>query len=52
MNGNNSNQNSNIFDENFCIKCRDPKSGQEELSMVTSGLRGRGNKLIQYTDFI
>ena len=48
MDGNNSKQNTDIFDENCCIKCRNPKSGQEELSMVTRGL----NKSIQYSDFI
>ena len=47
MDDNNSNQNNNFFDENFCIKCCDLKSGQEELSVVTRGL----DKLIQYSDF-
>ena len=44
----NRNQNNNVYDENFCIKCCDLKSGQEELSVVTRGL----DKLIQYSDFI
>ena len=29
--------NSNVFDENFCIKCHDPKLGQEKLLVVTRG---------------
>ena len=48
MDGKNSNQNNNVFDENFCIKCRDSKSGKEELSVVTRGF----NKVIQHSDFI
>ena len=44
----NSKQNNDIFDENCCIKCLDPKSGQEELSVITRGL----DKLTQYSDFI
>ena len=48
MDDNCSNQNNNVFSENCCIKCRDLKSGQEELSVVTRGL----DKLIQYSDFI
>ena len=47
MDDNNSKQNNDIFVENCCIKCHDPKSGQEELS-VTREL----DKLIQYDDFI
>ena len=42
------NQNNNVFRENCYIKCRDPKSEQEELSVVTREL----DKLIQYIDFI
>ena len=38
MDDNNSNQNNNMFYENFCFKFRDPKSGQEIPSMVTSGI--------------
>ena len=48
MNDNNSNQNNNVFDENFCIKCCDLKLRQEELSVVTREF----DKLIQYSDFI
>ena len=48
MDDNNSKQNNDIFDENRFIKCRDPKSRQEVLSVVTRGL----GKLIQYSDFI
>ena len=44
MDGNNSNQNNNVFRENCCINCRDPKSGQKELSVIS--------RLIQYSDFI
>ena len=48
MDGNNSNQYKNLFDENGCMKCRDPNWGQKQLSVVTRRL----DKLIQYTDFI
>ena len=47
MDDNNSNQNNNVFDEDFYIKCCGLKSGQEELSVVTKGL----DKLVQYSDF-
>ena len=48
MDDSSSKQNNGDFDENCCIKCRDPKSGQKELSVVTR----RFDKLIQYSDFI
>ena len=48
MDDNSSNQNNNVFDEDFCIKCCDLKSGQEELSVVTRGL----DKFIKTSDFI
>ena len=48
MDDNNSNQYKNVFDENGCMKCRDPKWGQKQLSVVTRRL----DKLTHYTDFI
>ena len=30
--------NNNVFDDTFCIKCRDPKLGQEKLSVVIRGV--------------
>ena len=35
MDDKNSNQYKNAFDENGCIKCRDPKWGQKQLFVVT-----------------
>ena len=40
-------QNKNACDKNCCIKCHDPKCGQEEPSVVPRGL----DKLIKYIDF-
>ena len=37
MDDSKNNQNNNVFDESFCIKCCDLKSGREELSMVNKG---------------
>ena len=48
MDDKNSNQYKNVFDENGCMKCRDPNWRQKQLSVVTRRL----DKLIQYIDFI
>ena len=48
MDDKNSNQLKNVFDENGCMKCRDPNWRQKQLSVVTRRL----DKLIQYIDFI
>lgn len=52
MDDSKNNQNNNVFDECFCIKCCDLKSGREELSMVNKGFDKLIDKFVQLSDFI
>ena len=52
MDDSKNNQNNNVFDESFCIKCCDLKSGREELSMVNKGFNKLIDKFVQLSDFI
>lgn len=52
MDDSKNNQNNNVFDECFCIKCYDLKSGREELSMVNKGFDKLIDKFVQLSDFI
>ena len=52
MDDSKNNQNNNVFDESFCIKCCDLKSGREELSMVNKGFDKLIDKFVQLGDFI